>query len=148
MNGTTCQVKTITAKRMISAIETTAGKANVPIYQLKVVLLDSEPSVWRRLQVPGDATLDWLHATFQVTIGWTNSHLHQFRVAELLVFFRGRSLVEPKRVVVRKVDFSLWPDTGRGMPGGAKAAGPAVCQASGARVASQQSPILRSAVGE
>ena len=51
---------------------------------------------------------------------------------ELLVFFMGRSLVEPKRVVVRKVDFSLWPDTGRGMPGGAKAAGPAVCQADAA----------------
>jgi hypothetical protein len=67
---------------MISAIETTAGKGHAPIYQLKVVLLGSEPPVWRRLQVPGDATLDWLHAVLQVAIGWTNSHLHQFRVGE------------------------------------------------------------------
>ncbi len=65
---------------MISVIETIAGKANAPIYQLKVVLLGSEPPVWRRLQVPGDATLDWLHAALQVALGWTNSHLHQFRV--------------------------------------------------------------------
>jgi len=65
---------------MISAIETTAGKGNAPIYQLKVVLLDSEPTVWRRLQVPGAASLDWLHAALQVAIGWTNSHLHQFKV--------------------------------------------------------------------
>ncbi len=67
---------------MISAIETTATKDNAPICQLKVVLLDSEPPVWRRIQVPGDASLDWLHAVLQVAIGWTNSHLHQFRVGE------------------------------------------------------------------
>lgn len=67
---------------MITVIETTAGKGNAPIYQLKVVLLDSEPPVWRRLQVPGDASLDWLHAVLQVAIGWSNSHLHQFRVGE------------------------------------------------------------------
>lgn len=65
---------------MISVIETTAGKGNAPIYQLKVVLLGSKPPVWRRVQVPGDARLDWLHAVLQVSIGWTNSHLHQFKV--------------------------------------------------------------------
>ena len=65
---------------MISAIETTAGNGDAPIYQLKIVLLDSGPPIWRRLQVPGDATLAWLHAVLQVAIGWTNSHLHQFRV--------------------------------------------------------------------
>ena len=54
---------------MISAIETIAGKGNARIYQLKVVLLGSEPPVWRRLQVPGDARLDWLHAALQVAIG-------------------------------------------------------------------------------
>jgi len=65
---------------MISVHETTAGKGNAPIYQLKVVLLGTEPPVWRRLQLPGDARLDWLHAVLQVTTGWTNSHLHQFKV--------------------------------------------------------------------
>ncbi|MST94193.1 MAG: plasmid pRiA4b ORF-3 family protein [Pedosphaera sp.] len=65
---------------MISAAEPTAGNGNAPIYQLKVVLLGSAPPVWRRLQVPGDATLDWLHAVLQVAIGWTNSHLHAFMV--------------------------------------------------------------------
>jgi hypothetical protein len=67
---------------MISAIETIAGKGKAPIYKLKVVLLGSDPPVWRRLQVPGDARLDWLHAVLQVAIGWTNSHLHQFRVGK------------------------------------------------------------------
>ncbi len=67
---------------MISAIETAARGGNAQIYQLKVVLLDSGPPVWRRLQVSGDARLDWLHAVLQVAIGWTNSHLHQFKVGE------------------------------------------------------------------
>ena len=67
---------------MISVIETADGKALAPLYQLKVVLLGVAPPVWRRLQVPGDAKLDWLHAVLQVGIGWTNSHLHQFKVGE------------------------------------------------------------------
>ncbi len=67
---------------MISTIETTAGNGAAPLYQLQVVLLDSEPLIWRRLQVPGDATLAWLHAVLQVAVGWTNSHLHQFLVGE------------------------------------------------------------------
>lgn len=67
---------------MIFAIESAAGTGNAAIYQLKVVLLGSKPPVWRQLQVPGDASLDWLHAVLQVAIGWTNSHLHQFRVGE------------------------------------------------------------------
>jgi hypothetical protein len=67
---------------MISVVDSAGGKARAPLYQLKVVLLGGEPPVWRRLQVPGDAKLDWLHAVLQVAIGWTNSHLHQFKVGE------------------------------------------------------------------
>lgn len=39
-----------------------------------------KPRIWRRLQVPGDANLGWLHAVLQVSMGWTNSHLHLFRI--------------------------------------------------------------------
>jgi len=67
---------------MISISETAAEKASAPIYQLKVVLLGSAPPIWRRLHVPADAKLDWLHAVLQVAMGWTNSHLHQFKVGE------------------------------------------------------------------
>ena len=49
-----------------------------PLYHLEVVLNRVEPQVRRRLQVPGNANLGWLHAVIQVTMGWTNSHLHQF----------------------------------------------------------------------
>ena len=63
---------------MINQIEPAVGKGSAPTYQLKIVLLGSKPPIWRRLQVPGDASLGWLHAIIQVTMGWTNSHLHHF----------------------------------------------------------------------
>src|SRR5438132_1254434 len=67
---------------MIANIEPTATKASAAIYRLKVTLIGTQPPIWRRLQVPGNASLGWLHAVLQVAIGWTNSHLHQFRVRE------------------------------------------------------------------
>jgi hypothetical protein len=63
---------------MIPVIEPAARKDNAASYQLKVVLSGAKPSIWRRLQVPGNANLGWLHAVLQVAMGWTNSHLHHF----------------------------------------------------------------------
>ncbi len=48
------------------------------IYQIKVTLQYSNPPIWRRLLVAGNATLLDLHKIIQVAMGWTNSHLHQF----------------------------------------------------------------------
>ncbi len=53
------------------------------IYQFKITLLDSQPPIWRRIQV-GDCTLDKLHEHIQTAMGWTNSHLHHFRINETL----------------------------------------------------------------
>ena len=61
-----------------------AGAAQAPIYQLKVSLEGVEPTIWRLLQVPGDANLGWLHAVIQVAMGWTNSHFHHFVVGKRL----------------------------------------------------------------
>jgi hypothetical protein len=49
------------------------------VYQFKITLLDSQPPVWRRIQVK-DGTLDKLHEHIQTAMGWTNSHLHHFRI--------------------------------------------------------------------
>lgn len=51
------------------------------IYQLKITLGDVEPSVWRRVQVPGAYTLDRVHRVIQHAMGWLNAHLHSFEVA-------------------------------------------------------------------
>jgi hypothetical protein len=56
--------------------------ASKQIYQLKVTLDRIKPPIWRRIQVPGELTLPRLHAVLQISMGWTNSHLHGFRVGE------------------------------------------------------------------
>jgi hypothetical protein len=48
------------------------------IYQLKVTLLDSDPAIWRQVLVASDELLQDVHKIIQTTMGWTNSHLHQF----------------------------------------------------------------------
>lgn len=47
-------------------------------YQIQIALIDSKPKIWRRILVPSDLLLSDLHIIIQITIGWTNSHLHQF----------------------------------------------------------------------
>lgn len=44
---------------MILPIEHLSAVARGNIYHLKITLDDVEPPIWRRLQVPGDATLGW-----------------------------------------------------------------------------------------
>jgi hypothetical protein len=59
-----------------------ASDAARSVYQLKVTLLDSQPPIWRRVQVESGVTLDRLHDALQVVMGWTNSHLPGFRVPQ------------------------------------------------------------------
>jgi hypothetical protein len=63
---------------VVSAKGHAKAASMAPLYHLEVVLNHVEPQVRRRLQVPGNANLGWLHAVIQVAMGWTNSHLHQF----------------------------------------------------------------------
>jgi hypothetical protein len=53
-----------------------AGKR---LYQFKITLKDIQPLIWRRIQVK-DCSLDRLHEHIQTAMGWTNSHLHQFKI--------------------------------------------------------------------
>lgn len=62
---------------VISDVQSTRG-AGVPLYQLKINLTGSKPSIWRRVVVRRDMRLDRLHKVIQAAMGWTNSHLHQF----------------------------------------------------------------------
>ena len=59
------------------------NKQALPIFQVKVTLLNVDPPVWRRLLVRCDTTLAELHAVLQTAMGWQNSHLHQFRIGNV-----------------------------------------------------------------
>jgi hypothetical protein len=51
---------------------------NFALCELKITLCGSNPAIWRRVQVPGSINLNRLHDVFQIVMGWTDSHLHQF----------------------------------------------------------------------
>jgi hypothetical protein len=45
--------------------------------------MEIEPPIWRRLLVRQDTLLPRLHAIIQAAMGWTDSHLHLFRVGDV-----------------------------------------------------------------
>lgn len=45
-----------------------------------MLLLGISPMIWRGLLVCSDSTIADLHHILQVALGWTNTHLHQFRI--------------------------------------------------------------------
>jgi hypothetical protein len=53
------------------------------VYQFRITLLDAPRPIWRRIRVR-DGTLDNLHEQIQTAMGWTNSHLHHFRIGGAL----------------------------------------------------------------
>lgn len=52
------------------------------IYQLKMTLLGSRPPIWRRMHVSSNISLAALHWAIQYAMGWTNSHMHHFKVGK------------------------------------------------------------------
>ena len=53
------------------------------LFQFRISLRGITPTIWRRIQVK-DGTLDKLHEHIQTAMGWTNSHLHSFRINDQL----------------------------------------------------------------
>jgi hypothetical protein len=65
------------------ALDRSRGVGAIPaaerLYQFRITLLGIQPAIWRRIQVK-DCTLDKLHEHIQTALGWTNSHLHDFKI--------------------------------------------------------------------
>ena len=52
------------------------------VYQLMITLKDIKPPVWRRIVVPETFTFWDLHVAIQDVMGWSDCHLHQFKMIE------------------------------------------------------------------
>jgi hypothetical protein len=57
-----------------------AESRGASVLQLRIALERHEPEIWRRVLVPADVPLDRLHLILQAAMGWTNTHMHQFRI--------------------------------------------------------------------
>ena len=75
--------KSIGEETVVISESATKAKSTETVYQFKITLLRVKPPIWRRIQID-DCTLDELHEHVQTSMGWTNSHLHQFKIGEQL----------------------------------------------------------------
>ena len=48
------------------------------IYQIRVDLQGARPPIWRRLLIPDNTPLPWVHEILQIAMGWWGEHLHAF----------------------------------------------------------------------
>jgi hypothetical protein len=62
-----------------------ASQEQKPIgsYILHISITFSDPLIWRRVQVPARFTLGQLHRVIQQSMGWSDSHVHQFLVGKI-----------------------------------------------------------------
>jgi hypothetical protein len=51
-------------------------------YVLEIDLLDLEPRIWRRVELPSNCSLELLHVVIQILFEWQDMHLHEFRVGK------------------------------------------------------------------
>lgn len=81
------------------------------VYQLKVVLHDCSPMIWRRLLVASGTTIAQLHAILQTAMGWQDLHLHRFRIfgKEYGIYREGGILFDDDPYQVKLSDFMLRP---------------------------------------
>ena len=52
------------------------------IATVRIELVDTDPLIWRQVEVPTAMTLKALHDVIQVVMGWTNSHLWEFTIGK------------------------------------------------------------------
>jgi hypothetical protein len=50
------------------------------IATLRIDLLDTDPPIWREVEVPTSMTLKQLHAVIQAAMGWEDAHLWEFAI--------------------------------------------------------------------
>lgn len=85
------------------------------IYQLRIVLRDVSPLIWRRLLVRSDTTLEHLHTILQIVFAWSDEHLHRFQIHGKAY---GSSGVQTHRVLLNDIVNLLGPMPSRGVEGG------------------------------
>jgi hypothetical protein len=58
---------------------TDSPRASKLIWQFRIELLDTQPAIWRRIQI-ADGPLSSLHDAIQGAFDWEECHLHQFEI--------------------------------------------------------------------
>jgi hypothetical protein len=54
------------------------------IIRVSITLLDVDPAIWRRIEVPATFTLEGLHDVIQTVMGWADYHMHHFQFGDVM----------------------------------------------------------------
>jgi hypothetical protein len=60
------------------------------IATLRIDLIDSDPPIWREVEVPTAITLKQLHTIVQAIMEWEDAHLSEFTVGRKTIGSRAR----------------------------------------------------------
>lgn len=73
-------------------------------YRITASLNDSDPLIWRTVEVRSDMRLDLVHEIVQAAFGWNNSHLHMFGIGGEPFDQRSQAFLCPFDVEEGEVD--------------------------------------------
>ncbi len=61
---------------------TLASNSVSQICTVRIELRDTDPLIWRQVEVPTSITLDVLHDVIQIAMGWLDCHLWEFKIGK------------------------------------------------------------------
>ncbi len=76
-------------------------------YTILVQLIDTEPSIWRRIHIDGRVRLDAFHHVLQAAMGWSDSHLHEFEISGKFYGLPDAEFDDPDHEVLSEKKFRL-----------------------------------------
>jgi hypothetical protein len=79
----------------------TASKSAATVHQFKITLDYTNPTIWRRIQLPSEATFWDLHCAINDAMGWEDAHLHEFKLGNKR---------DSQRIGIPMEDDSPWGD--------------------------------------
>lgn len=90
------------------------GSTGSRLLRVRVSILNSEPEIWRVLEIDSSLTLDRIHDILQTAVGWRDAHLHSFTDTEPYIRLRAIDghVYEPRRWVSE----DLLEDNGADLP--------------------------------
>lgn len=79
--------------------------------QLKIVLKNTKPAIWRRILVQNSISFFELHHIIQCAMGWNNSHLYEFKVDDYRIgepneefdFYSRSKLIDAGKIALEEV---------------------------------------------
>lgn len=84
------------------------------LFRLRVHLVDSDPEIWRLIEIDADLRLDQVHNALQTVMGWEDAHLHNFEDRDPYTRWKPGQ-PEPRRwgpEFLREDDDDLLPEEG------------------------------------